>query len=57
MTYTVHFQRGSQVGARSLRFVRVEADNEKEAVAKARRTNVELRQQGYRIVRVDTLDN
>jgi hypothetical protein len=54
--YTVHFQKGHRVGTRSLRMVHVEADNAKEAEAKAKAEFADFRQQGYRITRVDYFD-
>jgi hypothetical protein len=60
-TYTVHFQKGWRVGARSLSMIRVEAQDEREACRKAktellRRDPTALRT-GYRLTRVDMLDN
>ena len=51
--YTVHFQKGKRVGARSLRMVHVEANDANEAVAKAKREFPDHRAQGYRLTRVD----
>jgi hypothetical protein len=52
--YTVHFQKGTRVGARSLRMIYVEASDAKTAVALAKR---EFSTPGYRIVRVDYFDD
>ena len=52
--YTVHFQKGTRVGARSLRMVTVEADNARAATAKAK---AEFKEPGYRLTRVDHFEN
>lgn len=51
--YTVHFQKGSRVGARSLKMVQVEADTVKQAAIDAKKDFSEWRERGYRLVRVD----
>ena len=51
--YTVHFQKGSRVGARSLRMVHVEADHVATAVVRAKQQFSDYSAQGYKIVRVD----
>ena len=50
MEYTVHFQKGTVVGARRLRMVPVEAETAKEAVKVAKR---EVTEPGFKMVRVD----
>jgi hypothetical protein len=51
MEYTVHFQKGFRVGARSLRMVHVQAGNPKEAVKKAK---IEWQPEpGYKLTRID----
>ena len=47
--YTVHFQKGNRVGARSLHMVHVEADSTEAAVRLAKGQC----EPGYRLVRVD----
>ena len=54
--YTVHFQKGSRVGARSLRMVHVLAVTSSQAIAKARIEFPTARQDGYRVTRVDHFD-
>lgn len=54
--FTVHFQKGTRVGARSLRMVHVEADSEAQAIAKAKAESPEYRARGYRLTRVDYFD-
>jgi hypothetical protein len=54
MEYTVHFQKGSRVGARSLHMVPVFAINELVAIETARR---EFKEHGYRLTRVDHFDD
>ncbi len=55
--YTVHFQRGFRVGARSLRMERVEAKDDREAVKIAKKTAFpDHKQQGYGVTRVDHFD-
>lgn len=54
--FTVHFQRGSRVGARSLRMEQVDAIDTKQAIAKARLAFPEFKAQGYRLTRVDHFD-
>ncbi len=51
--YTVHFQRGSRIGTRSLRMVPVEATDPKEAIRKAK---AQFHEPGYRVVRVDHME-
>ena len=51
--YTVHFQKGKRVGARSFRMVHVHAAGVGEAVQFARQ---EFNEPGYRITRVDHFD-
>ena len=54
--FTVHFQKGSRVGARQLRMVTVEAANTKAAI-KAATTEFKGEQaRGYRVIRVDHYD-
>ena len=55
--YTVHFQKGSRVGARSLRMEHVEALNSSQALELAKLNFHDFRSQGYRIVRVDHFDD
>lgn len=55
--YTVHFQKGTRVGARSLRMVTVEADNYVAAIAKAKREFSGEQARGYRLIRVDHYDD
>ncbi len=52
--YTVHFQKGTRVGARSLRMVYVEAADADAAITLAKR---EFTDRAYRIVRVDYFDD
>ncbi len=54
--YTVHFQRGTRVGARSLRMEHVEADTTARALAAAKALFPTHRQDGYRVTRVDHFD-
>jgi hypothetical protein len=53
--YTVHFQKGTRVGARSTRMVQIEAETAKEAATNARREfNSEHHDNNkYRLVRID----
>jgi hypothetical protein len=51
--YTVHFQKGTRVGARSLRMVQVEAETPAAARAAAKR---EFNEPGYRVTRIDHFD-
>lgn len=53
LEYTVHFQKGSRVGTRSLRMVHVMADNGPHAVTLARAEFPDYREQKYRIIRVE----
>ena len=53
MEYTVHFQRGTRVGARSLRMVTVEADDAAAAIKLAKR---EFSDRTYKLTRVDYFD-
>jgi hypothetical protein len=57
--YTVHFQRGTRVGARSLRLFQIEARNYEEAMLMARRdlTAQDPTTRQYRIVRTDHFDD
>ena len=55
LEYTVHFQRGTCVGARSLRMVTVQADDVKSAVTAAKREWQP--EPGYRLIRVDHFEN
>lgn len=57
MEYTVHFQKGSRVGARSLRMEHVEAANAADAVKAAKRSFPDYRAQRYRITRVDHFED
>lgn len=57
LEYTVHFQKGSRVGARSLRMVHVMAVTGSQAIAKAKVEFPDFRAQGYRIIRVDYFDD
>ena len=50
--YTVHFQKGTRVGARSLRMVHVEADSPEDAMAKAS----DGVPGNYKLIRVDHFD-
>jgi hypothetical protein len=54
--YTVHFQKGTRVGTRSLRMEHVEADNPTSALVKAKHLFPDWREQRYRVVRVDHFD-
>ena len=54
--YTVHFQKGSRVGARSTRMVQVEAETDRQAVTKAKAEFPDYRAQRYAVVRVDHFD-
>lgn len=54
--WTVHFQRGTRVGTRSLRMIRVEAPDDERAIALARAEFPTARQDGYRITRIDFWD-
>ena len=51
--YTVHFQKGRVVGARSLRMEHVEANGPHVAMVRAKKAFPDWRRQGYRITRVD----
>jgi len=55
--YTVHFQKGSRVGARSLRMEQVEAASIKEAAVKAKQKFAGWRDGGYRLTRVDHFED
>lgn len=55
--YTVHFQKGARIGARSLRMVTVEAPNRHVAKVRAMEQFPDFRAQGYRIVRVDFIND
>lgn len=54
--YTVHFQKGTRVGARSLRMVRVNSFTARGAAQQAKRLHGDLVHQGYRVTRVDHFD-
>lgn len=54
--YTVHFQKGTRVGTRSLRMVHVEAPDRKIAKLRAMEQFPDFRANGYRITRVDHFD-
>lgn len=54
--YTVHFQKGTRVGTRSRRLVRVKSFTARGAVQQAKRMHGELVHQGYRVTRVDHFD-
>lgn len=56
MEYTVHFQKGTRVGARSLRMEQVTASRISEAAKKAKSAFPQWRERGYRLTRVDHLD-
>lgn len=56
INFTVHFQKGSRVGARSLRMEQIDAVDARQAIAKARLTFPNLKAQGYRLTRVDHFD-
>jgi hypothetical protein len=56
MEYTVHFQKGTSVGARSLRMVQVTADSIKQAAIDAKK-QFPGRSEGYRITRIDHFDD
>lgn len=51
--YTVHFQKGSRVGTRSLRMVTVIAETSAAAVKTAKR---EFNETGYKLIRIDHFD-
>ena len=53
--YTVHYQKGTRVGARSLRMIHVLAVSESQAIAMAKEEAIrdDLFKLGYRVVRVD----
>lgn len=52
--YTVHFQKGTRIGARSLRMVHVTADN---ATAAVKAAKLEFQSPGYKLTRVDHFEN
>lgn len=52
--FTVHFQKGFRVGARSLRMVHVEAESIKQAIAAAKAQWKP--EPGFKLVRVDHFD-
>jgi hypothetical protein len=54
--YTVHFQKGYRVGARSLRMERAEAETPSKAITAAKKLFPTHRQDGYRVTRVDHFD-
>jgi hypothetical protein len=56
LEYTVHFQKGTRVGARSTRMFHVEATDWNAAVALAKREFNGEHARGYRLVRVDYFD-
>jgi hypothetical protein len=52
--YTVHFQKGTRAGARTLRLVHVDAASVGEAIKKAK---VEFKDRaGFKVTRVDRFD-
>lgn len=55
--YTVHFQRGFKVGARSLRIERCEADSPEAAIRYAKKHLFPThREERYGVIRVDHFD-
>jgi hypothetical protein len=54
--YTVHFQKGTRVGTRSLQMERVIAVDPSAAIAAAKLLFHDHRQKGYRVTRVDHFD-
>jgi hypothetical protein len=54
--YTVHFEKGTRVGARSLRMVQVKTETVKQAAIEAKKEFTGWRA-GYRLVRVDHIDD
>ncbi len=56
MEYTIHFQKGTRVGARSLRMEHVEATSAKEAIAKGKALFPTFKADGYKLTRVDVWD-
>ena len=56
LEFTVHFQKGTRVGARSLRMVHVEAATAPEAVKLAKLEFNGEAARGYRLTRVDYFD-
>jgi len=57
LEYTVHFQKGTRVGARSLRMVHVLAVSDSQAISKAKVEFPDFRKQGYRLTRVDHFED
>jgi hypothetical protein len=55
--YTVHFQKGSRVGARSLRMEHVVAVDVEAAIRAGKALFPDHRSQGYRLTRVDHFDD
>lgn len=55
MEYTVHYMKGTRVGARSLRMIHVTADSADAAIAAAKPEAATLGP-GYRLTRVDHFD-
>ena len=54
--FTVHFQKGTRVGARALRMVHVEADTAAQAIKLAKTEFNGADAKGYRVTRVDYFD-
>jgi len=54
--FTVHFQKGTRVGARSLRMVHVEAADRDSAIRLARAEFNGEPARGYKLTRVDYID-
>lgn len=57
MEYTVHFQKGTRVGTRSLRMVTVEAADVKAAIAAAKAEFNGEQARDYKLTRVDHYDD
>lgn len=57
LEYTVHFQKGSRVGTRSLRMEHVSAENSEAAIKAAKKLFPNFRAEGYRLTRVDHFDD
>ena len=54
--YTVHFQKGTRVGARSLRMIQVTAETPRAAIKIAKEEMKKSSDLGYRLTRVDHFD-